>query len=105
MLGYWWVIVVIIMGSGTAYFSKYSNDNQHSLWPVFVLYALQCVGLWPIVARYSNSLFFDGLLYDVLILLTYYGILIWCGAAEHFTGAQWFGTAAVLVGILLVKLG
>jgi len=103
MLHYWWVPVVLAMYSIYAYYAKTANENPTSMYPLVMLYGIQCIGLWPIIARYSQNLFFDGLLFDTIMLFSYCGTLIALGAAAGFNILQWVGVLAVVVGLSLIK--
>jgi hypothetical protein len=57
-----------------------------------------------IVARSSKSLLFDAMLYDVLLIASFYAAAIISGAGEVMTVKQWCGAIMVLCGILLWKI-
>jgi hypothetical protein len=72
---------------------------------VGVIWLCQAAGFWPILARYSNNILLDGIIYDSVVLFMFYGVMIACGAGKDFTSWQWGGTAMVLVGTGLIKFG
>jgi len=104
MIQYWWIPLAFIVYIAYAYYTKCANDNPDGWSPLLKLYVIQCLGMWPIIARYSNNLFYDGLLFDAIVLLSYCGTLIVMGAADGFTIVQWIGVATVVVGLFLIKL-
>lgn len=88
-----------------AYLSKRLNDDPASIYLFSSLWVIQLFGIWPIMARYSKNIIFDGTLYDMLIFISYYLTLILMGAGKGFTAVQWGGCLLVLVGLLVLKLG
>jgi hypothetical protein len=104
MIYYWWVPVLLTTCYYYVYCSKWANETS-DLRPMVIMYVIQIFGLWPIVAKYSQRLFFDGLLFDSILMSTYVGFMALFGATEGFTWVQWGGTALVITGLLLVKMG
>jgi len=100
----YWIPIAIIYYIIYAMFSKYANDYD-SLKYTIALFFLQAFGLWPIVARYSDNLIRDGLLFDFVIIITFYGTMLIMGCGRNFSVAQWVGTITALVGILMIKVG
>jgi len=98
-----WVPAVLIMYAVTAVFSKWANDSTGWTW-VFGLYVLQCAGLWPLVSKYSKNIVFDGLLYEVIMFVGFYGVLCIMGATKNFTFYQYCGMILVITGMILVKV-
>ena len=99
-----WVTAAIILYIIVGVLSKYANDSEEWKWVIF-LYVCNFFGLWPIIARYSKNIVFDGLLYDLIIYFTFYGTLLFMGAAAKFTTYQWAGTFLVGIGFILLKIG
>jgi len=104
MIYYWWVPILLTTCYYYTYCSKWTNESS-DIKPLVVMFAIQCFGLWPIVAKYSQRLFFDGLLFDSIMMFTYVGFMTLFGATEGFSLLQWTGTALVVTGLLLVKVG
>jgi hypothetical protein len=67
---YLWILAVIASSSFAGYLSYKSNISQDLKWTVY-LWALNILPIWAIIARYSKSLIFDGLLYDTLLIVSY----------------------------------
>jgi len=99
-----WVITAIFLYIFVGVISKYANESDEWKW-VIILYGCNFLGLWPIIARYSKNLIFDGLLYDLIIYFTFYGTLLIMGSAAKFTTYQWVGTFFVGIGFILLKIG
>jgi hypothetical protein len=62
-------------------------------------------GLWPVVVKYSQRLFFDGLLFDAILMITYVVVLALYGKTDGFGFWQWGGVTMVVAGLILVKTG
>jgi len=88
------------MYSINSWLSVYAKEG----WKYVIgLYALQIFGLWPIIARYSKNLAVDGLLFDFLILISFYSTLWYMGEMEQLSMVQWIGFGLAVIGILLMK--
>ena len=104
-----WLYLVCIPYAITYYvvaaiLSKKLNDDPKSLMILTALFATQIFGIWPIMARYSKNLIFDGQLYDLVIFLSYYVTMVCMGCGKNFTYSQWGGMILVLIGLLVLKL-
>ena len=102
---YLWIPIAIIFYTAVAIFSKWANDESDTWRWVIVLFALNCVGMWPLVAKYSKNLVFDGLLYDLLIFMTFYSVILLMGAGKGFTPVQWVACVMVVIGFIMLKVG
>lgn len=104
MIQYWWVPILLATTVWYTYCSKWANDSS-DMQPIVIMWLIQVFGLWPIVAKFSRSLFFDGMLFDGIMVLTYVFVMALLGATHGFGLAQWAGTILVVAGLLLVKMG
>ena len=100
MFHYWWIPASIIFYIAMAWMSVYAKNGWG--W-VIAMMLLQCFGLWPIIARYSKNIVFDAIIFDTLILLTFFGVLMLMGQMESFKTSQWIGLVLAIAGILLMK--
>lgn len=101
---YLWVPLVAIVYTLFAIISKKANDTQEWSW-IWMLYALNIIGIWPLLSKYSKNILFDGLLHDFIVFMTFYGTLIIMGSASTFNTAQWVATTMIILGFILFKLG
>jgi len=103
----WWVPTVVIFYALYVWASKNNNDAigtwYTSKW-FWITFAMGCCSFWTIVSRISKNLMFDALLYDLLIIIGGYTMLVCLGAASHFNKYQWIGMFLILIGFILVKL-
>jgi len=100
MLHYWWIPAVLLMYAVNSWLSIHAKDGWKF---VVALFVIQCFGFWPIVARYSKNIAVDGLLFDLLTLIAFYGTLWALGSLDHFSVQQWIGFSLAVLGILLMK--
>jgi hypothetical protein len=89
----------------TAFVSKKLNDNVESWNWFWMLLVLQMAPVWPIVVKLSKNLVFDSMLYDFLLMATYWITLFYLGAGKNLTTIQWFSVVMILSGLLLFKIG
>lgn len=97
---YWWVPAVFLMYSISTFLSVHAKEGWK--W-VAGLYLLQCFGFWPIVARYSKNLAADGLLFDFLMIVSFYSTLFLMSQMQELSIMQWVGLLMAVVGIFLMK--
>jgi len=69
-------------------------------WICFV-YGAICP-FWVFISRTSKNLIFDGMLYDVLLFVTFVCAMIFFGKAESFNRYQWIGVLLVTAGFFLL---
>ncbi len=103
MLYYWWVLLAIALYGLYAYFSVQSNINPDNWKFVGIVWLCQCLGFWPLLARHSNNILLDGIIYDSIVLFVFYIVIIASGAGSSFTPWQWLGTGMVIIGSGLIK--
>ena len=99
-----WIPLLIVYYILYAYLSK--RFNEGFTWTTFLwFYALNLLPIWVFVAKYSKNIIFDGLLYDVIMFVTFFGALTFLGSADKFSLSQWIGLIFVVIGFLFMKLG
>lgn len=102
LLHYWWVPAIIFYYCVTSWLSVLVKDEQG--WKYFIiLQAAQILSLWAIVAKFSRNLVFDGMLFDILILVSFYVMMFSMGQMEDFSGKQWVGCVFCVLGLLMIK--
>jgi hypothetical protein len=95
-MGYFWIAPEITLYSFLAYLSI--QNNCYALW------ALGCFPLWAIVSHYSKNLFFDGLLYDSIMILSYaISILYFQNTLKSIGINQVIGVMMILGGLFLLR--
>ena len=100
---YLWIPIITIVYALSAILSKKANDSQDWKW-VWILYSMNLLGMWPFISKYSKNLIRDGLIYDLVIFLSFYFTLLFLGAAKNFTTTQWIASILIFAGLLLFKL-
>ena len=103
MIKYWWIPIIIIWYGFYYFATKKSNDTQTSFWFWMTFFVGMCP-LWAWVGKYSKNLIFDGLLYDILIVLVYVATMFILGAGDKFKIHNWIGIFFILCGFVLIKL-
>ena len=98
-----WIPYAIIFYIITAFFSKKLNDDPKSLNYLMTLIIIQLFGIWPFVARYTNNIIFDSILFDLVIWAAYFITLLLMGCGKDFTSGQWVGVVLTVVGLVVLK--
>ena len=76
--------------------------NSKWFWLAWVIGALP---LWLVTSRWSKNIFFDGMLYDCVMIVSY------ALATAYFTGKisslgtmQWTGMALIIVALWMIRV-
>lgn len=95
-----WVIPEIIIAVVCSWLStKVKTSNVAFI----VMYVIGLFPLWSLVAKYSKSLFFDAILYDTILVVSY------TLAMAYFTHTELkpiniIGIALLFMAVVLIKL-
>ena len=102
LLYFWWIPIVVITYTLYAWLSHKANVEPGWFY-VFWTWICGCCGIWPIVAKYSQNIVRDAILFDFLMVLTFYGLFAIIGV-EHFGVKHWCGAILAIAGILIMKV-
>lgn len=100
MTYYWWVPLVAISFGVQAWIS---TKTSQSWWWVVALFLVHALPLWALITRWSKNLAADGLLYDFVCAITFYGVFIWLGECEGFSKWQWAGGTLAFIGLIMMR--
>ena len=101
-----WIIITILSSGAIAWFAKLANDNRDWTSTLIATSLMVSVSwVWPVVAKYSNRLLFDTMLFDLILILSYAGFLTLFGVANKFNVIQYTGLGACVLGLILLKTG
>lgn len=98
-----WISLIIVFYIFYTYVSH--QNNLHGGKWMWILLLLGIFPGWVIISRYSKNLMFDGMLYDVIMFLTYavfIGFLT--GQFLKFNWSQWIGFIMILTGFILMRM-
>ncbi|MHA1437960.1 MAG: hypothetical protein ACTSPD_10320 [Promethearchaeota archaeon] len=102
---FWWIPAVALMYLWQAFLSQKVNVSA-SHWKWFaLLWMAGCIPLWTFVAKVTQNMMFDALLYDVIMTVAFIVGLIIFGACKSFCLIQWIGVSIVTIGLILIKIG
>ncbi|KKM01711.1 hypothetical protein LCGC14_1791710 [marine sediment metagenome] len=60
--------------------------------------------LWALVTRVSSNLLIDGIIYDVIMMISFTVGLVILGASSGFTILQYVGLGLAICGLILMKV-
>jgi hypothetical protein len=97
-----WVPLLMLMHSLLGYASVQANNNSKSWF--YISWLLICIPVWPMVAKYSKNIVFDGLLFDSIMLITYsFAVIIICKQYETLKFINFIGFFLVISGLILFR--
>ena len=100
-----WVWVPFMVGIQilSGYLSVKLNQTQNNTW-FFLSWGLVLIPIWQLVAKYSKNLIFDGLIFDVIIIIVYtLSTLYFSKNYQQLTWVNIMGLIIIFIGIFLFK--
>jgi len=97
----WWIPASIVLYISLAWLSVKSQEFGGVY---FWILALMPVPLWAAVTRVSENLIIDGIIYDIILLLSFMVGFIIFGVASGFSTHQYVGLVIAIFGIVLMKI-
>lgn len=98
-------VIVVIHYSAYGWLSFKSNQHQDTHFYSYCLLALGLVGqYWIIMSRISKDILRDSIIYDLLILISYFSMLVFLGAIASFSWYQKIGFILVIAGLGLMHI-
>jgi len=59
--------------------------------------------VFPIAMRFSKDMLWDGLVFELVMLLSYVITLLYLGSGKAFNMTQWIGLILTVIGFVLMK--
>jgi len=69
-MGYLWIIIVILTSISAGFLSYKTNISNDIRYPI-MLWILNIIPLWVIIAKYSKNILLDGIIYDIILIIAY----------------------------------
>lgn len=106
----WWIPLVIANYVTYYWISIKNNEDQllgnswyTSKW-FWIMFSMSAVQVWLFVSRFTSRMVFDGLLYDMIIVLVFPISMMIFGQTVHLNKLQWIGLIIVVFGFILLRL-
>jgi len=100
---YLWVILVMLIYIGSAYTTNKLNTTKDNIW-FYLNWSLNFLPIWAFIAKGSKTIVFDGMLFDVVMVVTYtISILLITRSFETMKLVNYIGIVFVIVGLTLFK--
>lgn len=96
-----WIPIVVALNLFAGWISVRSNITTDRKW-FFFAWAVQIVPLWAVIARTSNDLVFDGLMYDATLTTAFTLGTLWF-LGEPLSLLSWAGLCFVFGGLAMFK--
>ena len=96
-----WIPALILISILGAWVSVKNNNGSDYFW-ISIFISTLFVPVWPIVSKYSHSLLFDALLYDILVTF-FYALAIGLIKHEPLNTYNWVGIVFLTIGFFLLK--
>ena len=98
-----WIPLTILYYGFYAYLSRQSNlFGGYWSWGMFITGAV--CPLWLLISRNTQNLLFDGVLYDILMFLSFTLTLLVIGEGQNWGFTQYLGLFLILTGLVLLKI-
>lgn len=87
-----------------AYGSHKVQQQSTNVW-MFLTYASSLLPVWVFVAKHSKDLIFDGIVYDLAVLIPYVvGTMYFTHAFHELKFINYFGLVIIVIGMILFKV-
>jgi len=98
-----WIPSLVVYYAIYYWISKQNNERAGAwFWYVYIFGA--ACPIWAWVCCFSKNILFDGMLYDIVMFVTFFVTMALLGAGERFALHQWVGTYLVLVGFVMMRI-
>jgi hypothetical protein len=100
----WWYVFIIGLVSiymGLTALTTFKN-NQLGGWWMFLAWSVNLLGPWFIISRYSPNLLRDGLIYDITVMVAFYGTLTYL-AGRNLHPMQYGAIVWCIFGVFMFK--
>lgn len=99
----WWHPCVVTFAVIAAWISYRINLTGHWGW-IGLLVVVNMIPLWGFIAKQSNSLLLDGIVYDILITVGYTAALIYLTKGSLLLSTvQWACVIIILAALIVLK--
>lgn len=96
---------VITYATWVAYVTSKLNIGGSNIWFALSLMSA-CVPIWTFMAKYSKRIVLDGVLYDILMFLSYtIAIAFFAKIGSRWNILQWVGLILCSIGLLVMITG
>jgi len=102
MFYFLWIPPFILLNFLASYFSNKLSITHENKW-YWLLYLTTVIPSWAVICKYSNNVVFDAILYDLILLVSYSGFLIFLTKAS-LNIYNIFGLVLIFIGVILFKL-
>ncbi len=101
---YVWIPLVVLDYALCAYLTN-KNNLSGGIW-FWAMWAMGFFPLWAYICKHSRDVVFDGMVFDVVMTITYtLSILYFTKSFQKLGVYQYIGCVAILAGLYLFKKG
>lgn len=98
-----WIPIVSIYYMLYNYVGYRNNTEDTSTW-VYTMIVMSVFQFWVLISKYSTNLVRDGMIYDLIILLSFPLTMWLVGNFEGLKSSQLIGIGMIVGGFVLFKL-
>lgn len=101
MVRFIWIPILIAIYVASAYFS-YRNNAEGGKW-FWYSYIITAIPIWQIVSRISTDIFYDSLVFDVVLILSF-SLMMGYLTNQVFTTQKIVALTLMFGGLILFKI-
>ena len=99
----YWIPLEIVAYTIYTWLSYKNNIIGGQWFKIMFIYGIICQP-WVIASAVSKNIYFDGILYDFIMLLTFVITMGLLGQGKSFSLINWSGVVLALLAFVLIKL-
>jgi hypothetical protein len=101
-----WIPLLCFLNLIQPWLTVQNNTHGGKWFWIYCLFSLGAVFPWLLISRESKDLTFDALIYDIIVMIFYYGgILLFTGCIHKLSNWQFIGLGLVMLGMIIFKKG
>lgn len=105
---YIWIPLLTVTVVIQSWLSVQSNQTSGSWFWVNYFYVpvvMLICPLWPLIARSTKNIVFDGMLFDSIMIVGFtFSLAMFSGKIAQFSVTSWVGISLVMFGLFIFKL-
>jgi len=98
-----WIPIEIVAYAVYTWLS-YKNNLIGGRWLMWMFLFGTICQPWLIASSVSKNLYFDGILYDFIMILTFIVTMAFLGHGKSFSPANWAGIGLAIIAFILIKI-
>ena len=99
-----WIPIVATQYVIYNWLSWHNNQEGSSKGWAIAMFIMGFMQSWLFVSRYTKNILFDGMIYDIVLFLSFPLTMWYLGETAKFGTRHWVGLILMIVGVSILKI-